>query len=484
MSSVVAQEETSQHSNTISTQGEKVSRDSTGSNQIGSNNSADGEIFTKATATPEQSIASINNTASTSKHLDPSPALPLANPRKQKSTGILSLRRSPSGSRKRSESLSASAPKSELIPPLPTKKEPEQPPKSILTPSSSSSSLSHPATPSPSLSRVPSIQFAPLPQLAPRKRKSSVPLGIAARSAMMQRRRQIMYGSSTAANLQNPNDAANTSSAEGRGMWTPAEAEEHMTRQLRSKEKERDRMLKKQQRELEKDATKSASSSRHGFNDEAEMGNDDPLVVFGRLMKDAWRRVGKKDGNVKADLPAKAQLDSKVNSAVTTKTAPPASEKPVESVAKLDQTAFKEAGDDNRFVNHEPDTSDEYNDDEIDLDPNEVDVSKIATLRAGSPPPPSHNHLLSQSQSETSSIAGSDETVGSDSTMTSPSPTSPPSPTTPTAHTHTHISTDSPTLEQTLSKNGTRIPVTIEPERSVHRLPSLELTPLSPFLVT
>ncbi|KAJ3985413.1 hypothetical protein F5890DRAFT_1509997 [Lentinula detonsa] len=483
MSSVVAQEETSQPSGTISTQGEKVSRDSTGSNQIGSNGSGDGETFTKATATPEQSIASINNTASTSKHLDPSPALPLANPRKQKSTGILSLRRSPSGSRKRSESLSASAPKSELIPPLPTKKEPEQPPKSILTPSSSSSSLSHPATPSPSLSRSPSIQFAPLPQLAPRKRKSSVPLGIAARSAMMQRRRQIMYGSSTAVNLQNPKDAADTSSVEGRGMWTPAEAEEHMTRQLRSKEKERDRMLKKQQRELEKDATKSASRSRHGFNDEAEMGHDDPLVVFGRLMKDAWRRVGKKDGNVKVDLPAKAQIGSNVNSADTTTKAPSASEKPVESVAKLDQTAFKEAGNDNRFVNHESDSPDEYNDDEIDLDPNEVDVSKIATLRAGSPPP-SHNHLSSQSQSETSSIAGSDETVGSDSTMTSPSPTSPPSPTTPTARTHTHISTDSSTLERTLSKNGTRNSVTIEPERSVHRLPSLELTPLSPFLVT
>ncbi|KAJ3850641.1 hypothetical protein EV368DRAFT_18086, partial [Lentinula lateritia] len=185
------------------------------------------------------------------------------------------------------------------------------------------SSLSHSTSTSLSsaLSRSPSIQFAPLPQLAPRKRKSSVPLGIAARSAMMQRRRQVMYGTSAAATFENPQDPADSKPAvEGSGMWTPSEAEAHLARQMRAKEKERERLLKKQDKEMAKEAAKSALKDRHGHDDEVE--NDDPLVAFGRLVKGAWRKVGKKDskniGNKKADLQTRTQSDFAVNSTVTT----------------------------------------------------------------------------------------------------------------------------------------------------------------------
>ncbi|KAJ4475683.1 hypothetical protein J3R30DRAFT_3228957, partial [Lentinula aciculospora] len=166
---------------------------------------------------------------------------------------------------------------------------------------------SHSTATSPTLSRSPSIQFAPLPQLAPRQRKSSVPLGIAAKSAMMQRRRQIMYGASAAPTHEDPKDAGDGKPAvEGAGMWTPAEAEEHLTRQLRSKEKERERILKEQQKELEKDVIKSALKEKHSCDDEME--NDDELVAFGRLVKDAWRKVGKKD----AKSTGKTKVDSQI----------------------------------------------------------------------------------------------------------------------------------------------------------------------------
>ncbi|THH20889.1 hypothetical protein EW146_g570 [Bondarzewia mesenterica] len=48
--------------------------------------------------------------------------------------------------------------------------------------------------PNCSASSSPSITFAPLPKLAPRKRKSTIPLGVAARSRMIQQRRMMTGG--------------------------------------------------------------------------------------------------------------------------------------------------------------------------------------------------------------------------------------------------------------------------------------------------
>ncbi|KAJ4482754.1 hypothetical protein C8J55DRAFT_510564 [Lentinula edodes] len=498
MSSPTVEDQTSKQCDPISNSEEKVSRDSTGSNQSGGSISNSGESSTKATIATAPGEPS-NHTASSSKHLDPSPALPLANPRKQKSTGILNLRRSPSGTRQRSGSFSGNIPKPDSIPPLPLRKELGQPPKSILTPSSSSSSLSHSTSLSSALSRSPSIQFAPLPQLAPRKRKSSVPLGIAARSAMMQRRRQVMYGTSAAATFENPQDAADSKPAvEGGGMWTPSEAEAHLARQMRAKEKERERLLKKQDKEMAKEAAKLALKDRHGHDDEVE--NDDPLVAFGRLVKDAWRKVGKKDsknrGNKKADLQTRTQSDSEVNSTVTTKNPqePPPPADPIELSDHLEVNKV-DLENNGGLVEYDSDTpteeDDHNNDDDVDdfdanIDPNEVDVSMIVPLRTGSPPP-LHVPSTSHSHSETSSIAESDDSAGSDSTMTSPPATSPPSPNTLIANTHTRTSSDPSTLERAPSKNSEDSVATStvkRSERSAHRLPSLELTPLSPFLVT
>ncbi|GAW08206.1 hypothetical protein LENED_010253 [Lentinula edodes] len=500
MSSPTAEDQTSQQCAATSNPTETVSRDSTGSNQSGGSISNSGESSTKATIATAPGAPSIH-TASSSKHLDPSPALPLVNPRKQKSTGILNLRRSPSATRQRSGSFSGNIPKPDSIPPLPLKKEPEQPPKSILTPSSSSSSLSHSTSTSLSsaLSRSPSIQFAPLPQLAPRKRKSSVPLGIAARSAMMQRRRQVMYGTSAAATFENPQDAADSKPAvEGGGMWTPSEAEAHLARQMRAKEKERERLLKKQDKEMAKEAAKSALKDRHGHDDEVE--NDDPLVAFGRLVKGAWRKVGKKDsksrGNRKADLQTRTQSDFEVNSTATTKN-PQEPLPPADPIELSDHIEVNKADMVNNggLVEYDSDTpteeDDHNNDDDVDdfdanIDSNEVDVSMIVPLRTGSPPP-LHVPSTSHSHSETSSIAESNDSAGSDSTMTSPPATNPPSPNTLIANTHTRTSSDPSTLERTPSKNPEDLVATStvkRSERSAHRLPSLELTPLSPFLVT
>ncbi|KAJ3774241.1 hypothetical protein FB446DRAFT_487036 [Lentinula raphanica] len=489
MSPEVAQEEISPPAAAPTEEEKNLNRDSTGSNTSNSDSSmaASGESLTNMTIHPEQAI---NNTPCKSQHLDPSSALPLTNPRKQRSTGILSLRRSASGSRQRSGSLSANAAKPELLPPLPTKREPEQPPKSILSPSSSSSSLSHSATTSPSLSRSPSIQFAPLPQLAPRKRKSTIPLGIAARSAMMQRRRQIMYGTSAAANIPNTQAAPDTLSTNqsGGGMWTAAENEEHIARQLRSKEKEREKMFRKQQKELEKDAM--ISSQGNGHPSGVEMENDDPLVVFGRLMKDAWRKVGKKDSKstkskAKAEAQTMTQTETTQDTPTITNDDSPAPDEPLDSVSVSNHPSLET--DEIRSVPHEPSTPIENNepdDDELHLDPNEVDITKIVPLRSGSPPPSHHQSAsqLSESHSESSSVTGSDETAGSASTMTSPSATNPPSPTTPTASTVTHTSNSD---KQNVSKDIEEpSPAIVHSEQIAHRLPSLELTPLSPFLVT
>ncbi|KAK7467616.1 hypothetical protein VKT23_004669 [Stygiomarasmius scandens] len=111
----------------------------------------------------------------------------------------------------------------------------------------------------------PNIKFAPLPELAPRKRKSNIPLGVAARGQIMRRRRAMLYG-----NVDNEN---------GSPMWTDEETEAHMRRQLESQEKRRISLLRAMQEEEE----------RRG--DEVE----DPFVALGKMMKGAWRKMSGKD---------------------------------------------------------------------------------------------------------------------------------------------------------------------------------------------
>ncbi|KAK0463557.1 uncharacterized protein EV420DRAFT_1096369 [Desarmillaria tabescens] len=61
------------------------------------------------------------------------------------------------------------------------------------------------------------VKFAPLPEMAPRRRRSTAPLGVAARSQLMRRRRG-MYG-------DEPPPVPS-----GNGMWTETELEEHARR--------------------------------------------------------------------------------------------------------------------------------------------------------------------------------------------------------------------------------------------------------------
>ncbi|KAE9409756.1 hypothetical protein BT96DRAFT_913260, partial [Gymnopus androsaceus JB14] len=412
------------------------SRKSTVSNQSNESGSTKTDESSRTTTTtPDTSISSINK--------DPSPALPLANPRKQKSTGILNLSRSSSFSRLRSGSTSSNnAPILEPVPPLP--KIETQLPKSILTTSSSCSSLTNSPSPLPhthSLTRIPSVQFAPLPQLAPRKRKSSVPLGIAARSAMMQRRRQIMYGTSAAAtfeedgpiqysdSLPSPTpDGSDSrpriirSASEGGGMWTSEEAEEHYKRQVRSKEKEREKKLKRQQKEEEREAAKAAAREKYGYDNIPDgVEDDDPLVVFGRMMKDAWRKVGKKDKGktkAKADPHIRTQAEAEADSAVR-----PLVESKKADILESDSVSNEDQGsaDLEGKKSVEDNKNDVETEAEADIDPNEVDVSKIVPLRSGSPPPsapPLQRTDSYQSQSDTSSIAETDVDADADANTT------------------------------------------------------------------
>ncbi|KAG5644236.1 hypothetical protein DXG03_008831 [Asterophora parasitica] len=115
-----------------------------------------------------------------------------------------------------------------------------------------------------SLPTRPSISFAPLPELAPRKRRSAAPLGMAARSQLVRRRRQ---------------QQANHNQGDDNPMWTDEELERQ--RQLAMKEARR-RQVKQQQ------------------DDVGEEGDgEDPFAVLGRAMKGAgksiWRKVSRKE---------------------------------------------------------------------------------------------------------------------------------------------------------------------------------------------
>lgn len=140
----------------------------------------------------------------------------------------------------------------------------------ILTETCPASSVDSSVTPSPtrildshstraSSSSLPvqqSVTFAPLPKVAPRKRRSAVPLGVASRSDIMRRRRG--YTSNM------PNNQTGNST-----LWTAEEIAEQRQRIHMSAEERRRRE------------------------------EEDPFVVLGKMVKVAskhiWRKVSNKD---------------------------------------------------------------------------------------------------------------------------------------------------------------------------------------------
>jgi len=93
------------------------------------------------------------------------------------------------------------------------------------------------------------VKFAPLPELAPRRRKSSAPLGVASRSQMMRRRRGIPDPQPP---LPEPQDH--------RDSWTHQELESQLRDQV--------------------------STPPHDI--------EDPFYLLGKKIKGAWRRVNSK----------------------------------------------------------------------------------------------------------------------------------------------------------------------------------------------
>ncbi|KAF7295604.1 hypothetical protein MIND_01100500 [Mycena indigotica] len=100
------------------------------------------------------------------------------------------------------------------------------------------------------------VKFAPLPQLAPRKRKSNAPLGIASRATMMRRRRAGTPGYDMNGDPLPPTPP----------MWTDEEMQRHAERVM---------------------------AERNGQPIPRDYA-DDPLLQLGRKMKSAWRKMNNK----------------------------------------------------------------------------------------------------------------------------------------------------------------------------------------------
>ncbi|KAF5386617.1 hypothetical protein D9615_001541 [Tricholomella constricta] len=115
-----------------------------------------------------------------------------------------------------------------------------------------------------SLPDRPSISFAPLPELAPRRRRSTAPLGMAARSQLMRRRRHLQ------------NSFENEG---GNAMWTDEEME--------------------QQRQVAMNEARRRHYQHHYYDEDEDMEGEDPFLALGKLVKGAgksiWRRVSQRD---------------------------------------------------------------------------------------------------------------------------------------------------------------------------------------------
>ncbi|KAK2466664.1 hypothetical protein APHAL10511_000922 [Amanita phalloides] len=114
------------------------------------------------------------------------------------------------------------------------------------------------------------VKFAPLPDLGPRRRRG-IPLGIAARSRLVRRRRPLVP------------DGGSQQYVVSTPMWTDEEMEEQRQRLARAWEKERE--------------------GREYYSEVDENGGDlyeDPFVTLGKIVKDAgkqlWQRMSNREG--------------------------------------------------------------------------------------------------------------------------------------------------------------------------------------------
>lgn len=117
------------------------------------------------------------------------------------------------------------------------------------------------------------VKFAPLPDLGPRKRRG-IPLGVAARSRLVRRRRAaVLEGGAQQYPVSAP-------------MWTDEEMEEQRQRLARAWESERE------------------GSGYYSDVDESGEPYEDPLAVFGKIVKDAgkqlWQKVAHREGKDKS----------------------------------------------------------------------------------------------------------------------------------------------------------------------------------------
>ncbi|KAG6817772.1 hypothetical protein H0H87_003180 [Tephrocybe sp. NHM501043] len=148
-------------------------------------------------------------------------------------------------------------------------------PTGILSPSSSHTSSST------SLDERPNVKFAPLPELGPRKRRGG-PLGIAARTQMVARRRMQRM--------------AYVDAYQNNPMWTEEELE--------------------QQRVFAMNQGRLRHAQHHLLAEEDEEGADDPFLALGRMVKGAgkslWRKVSNQElsKQVKKDIQTETPTSS------------------------------------------------------------------------------------------------------------------------------------------------------------------------------
>ncbi|KAF8623350.1 hypothetical protein AX15_006422 [Amanita polypyramis BW_CC] len=129
------------------------------------------------------------------------------------------------------------------------------------------------------------VKFAPLPEMAPRKRRG-MPLGVAARSRLVRRRRAIVIEGGTQQYIVST------------PMWTDEEMEEQRERLAREWEKERER--------------------REYYSEVGENGElEDPISAFGKFVKHAsknfWNKVASRDGKESSKPEKDKEEQMKIN---------------------------------------------------------------------------------------------------------------------------------------------------------------------------
>ena len=140
----------------------------------------------------------------------------------------------------------------------------------------------------------PSIKFAPLPKIGPRKRRYHQPLGVAARSQLMRHRRGVVE-----------RQHSGTSVALSEPMRTREEMEEHRLRVEVLAARHAQFQASANAQEVILQITEDGDGDDEEEGEEEKMTrrartrdvDDDPLWVFGKMIKDArktiWRNISK-----------------------------------------------------------------------------------------------------------------------------------------------------------------------------------------------